>query len=88
MGSLSTLKGNAIVPRDLLKGKIYRFSGYFVLAKKFLYPLLFRTSKIFSYIVSHLVAVYCKLGEISEAKRVLYKEYEDLRFGSCFYLAR
>jgi hypothetical protein len=85
----STVEGNAIAPKDLLKAKICRFSGHFVPAKNFLYPLLgHRFPKIFPSVFSHLVAVHCELGEIYDARKILAMDRGDTRYGTRWYPTR
>ncbi len=63
------------------RGKISRFGGDFLGAESYLLQLLRAKSLyigIFSRVTSHLIAVYCELGDIFKAMHIASSELKDL----------
>ncbi|TAQ86483.1 hypothetical protein B7494_g5197 [Chlorociboria aeruginascens] len=64
--SPSKLEQDVVDSIKLFKSKIYRFSNRFALAKDLLSELLgTKCARIQPVVSSHMIAVYCELGEIS-----------------------
>jgi hypothetical protein len=79
----SILEASVDKRRDLFKAITCRFSGQFVAARNLLVTLLDCPSgSVAPYAFSHLVAVYCELNQISDAKFLLDLEQRDKRYPS------